>query len=83
MNDDIEAERLIIRSALDETCEEIGESVVTNWIVIAERMDTDGERWLTQFSGDAGDKCPPIWTRKGLLHQALTMIDEPIEDDDD
>lgn len=84
MSDDIEQERTIIRTAIDETCPEIGESVTTNWIVVAERMDTTGERWLTQFSGDAADTCPAIWLRRGLLHQAITMLDEPdLEDDED
>jgi hypothetical protein len=83
MSEDLEQERSIIRAAIDQTCAEIGESVTTNWIVVAERMDTNGERWLTQFSGDAGDKCPAIWLRRGLLGHALTMLDEPTEDDDD
>lgn len=81
MSDDIETERSIIRTAIDKTCHEIGDSITTNWIVIAERMDANGERWLTQFSGDADDSCPAIWTRRGLLHHAITMLNEPTDDD--
>jgi hypothetical protein len=77
MNDEYTHERTTISAALDQTCSELEGAITTNWIVVAERMTPDGERWLTQFSGDASDDCPPIWHRRGLLTHAITMLDEP------
>lgn len=83
MNEQYQDERRLIREALEQTCPEIGTHIVTNWVMVCERIDTNGDPYLSQFSGTASDDCPAIWLRRGMLHHALTMLDEPTEDDDD
>lgn len=55
-------------------------AVLTNWVIVAEFVDVQGERWLARR--DSEDLT--LWGRQGMLHNAL-LSDEwhPDEEDDD
>lgn len=42
-------------------------ALVTGWVVVAELMASDGERWLSR----ANSSSLPVWSAKGLHHEAL------------
>jgi hypothetical protein len=44
-----------------------GGAILTGWIVIAEWMDKDGERWLSQCRSAS----TPSWTARGMMHEVL------------
>lgn len=43
----------------------------TGWVVVAEWMDSEGLKWLTKNSGDAGGETLTCWAMNGMLHEAL------------
>ena len=46
-------------------------ATVTGWVVVAEWMDSEGVKWLSKNSGDAGGDTLTLWQMKGMLHEAL------------
>jgi hypothetical protein len=42
-------------------------SVLTGWVVVAEYMDADGDKWLSRFQSEG----MTTWSRAGLLHEGL------------
>lgn len=42
-------------------------SLLTGWVVVAEFMDPNGEKWLTRLSHPGSS----VWTTDGLLHYGL------------
>jgi hypothetical protein len=50
--------------------------VLTGWVLVAEWMDHQGERWLSK--GHAAST--PAWAAKGMHHEAL-FGEWPAEDD--
>lgn len=42
-------------------------SIVTNWVLVAEFVDTNGERWLARRESEGVTR----WCVEGLLHNAL------------
>lgn len=42
-------------------------NLVTGWVVICERIDGKGDKWLSIMSNENMSK----WTQKGMLHMAL------------
>lgn len=70
------SERQIIGEAVQRALHEgssddIAGNVVTGWVLIAESMGPDGERWLSRVSGGAAGGAPPTWTAQGWLFNAL------------
>lgn len=56
--------------------------LVIGWLVIAEVLAPDGERWLTSYSGDAaGEKLLPRWQAQGYAHSLLHDWPPPDEDE--
>jgi hypothetical protein len=53
-------------------------AVCTNWVLVAEWSDTDGEHWLSRW----WDENRPVWQRDGLLHHALFSSNRWDEDDE-
>jgi hypothetical protein len=51
--------------------EDTQRGVVIGWVVIAESVAPDGERWLSSFSGGAGDHALPRWQVQGYAHSLL------------
>jgi hypothetical protein len=47
------------------------ERLLVNYVVVAEWVDMEGQRWLTRHDGDASGTRLPEWTAQGLLHNAL------------
>lgn len=43
------------------------EAVLTGWVIVAEWMDHEGERWLSK--GRAAST--PAWTANGMHHEAI------------
>lgn len=66
--------------------DETQKGLVIGWLVIAESLAPDGERWLSTFSGGAGDQHLPRWQVQGyahsLLHDWPQLDDEDDEDED-
>jgi len=56
-----------IHEALQEHMPMGREAVLTGWVIVAEWMDHEGDRWLSQ--GRAAST--PGWTAKGMHHEAL------------
>lgn len=54
--------------------------IVVGWVVIAETLAPDGERWLSKFSGDAAHEQLARWQVHGYAHSVLH--DWPPPDDD-
>lgn len=52
-------------------------AVLTGWVIVADWMDDEGERWLTRGYSSSLAK----WHAFGLLHEAL--FGNWAEDDDD
>lgn len=50
-------------------------AVLTGWVVVAEWIDVEGERWLS-FARSAST---PSWTARGMIHEVLS--DWPANDD--
>jgi hypothetical protein len=47
-------------------------SILTNWVLIAEWSDVEGERWLSRLTGcSGGEDSPPNWQSEGMLHHCL------------
>ena len=56
-----------IHEALQEHMPRGQDAVLTGWVVVAEWIDHDGERWLSK--GHAASTS--AWTAAGMLHEAL------------
>lgn len=42
-------------------------AVLTGWVIVAEWMDDEGERWLSR----AYSASLPSWTADGMLHEGI------------
>lgn len=49
----------------------VGGNVVTGWVVVAESLAPNGERWLSRIDGGPGGNRLAEWQREGFLHNAL------------
>ena len=51
---------------------QLEDTVLVGWVLVAEWMDGDGERWLSNLSGcNGGESSPPSWQAQGYLHNTL------------
>lgn len=63
-----------------ESNSEVPEAVLTQWVVVAEWLDIESNRWLTRIDGSADLRSLSAWQREGLLHNALhTDWEDPDE----
>lgn len=46
-------------------------NVITGWVVVAESMAPDGQRWLSRIDGGPGGGRLTEWQLDGFLHNAL------------
>jgi hypothetical protein len=47
-------------------------AILIGYVMVAEWMDPEGERWLSTISGiQGGDDSPPPWQVEGYLHNVL------------
>lgn len=64
-----------IHAALQDTLaveDELPESsMLRGWVVVAEWLDPDGNRWLSKKAGGANAESIPDWQLNGYLHEAL------------
>jgi hypothetical protein len=71
MADDTEATREVFRDSVQTAVQQnapIGrEALLTGWVLIAEWMDHDGDRWLTREQAATTTQ----WTASGMYHEAL------------
>lgn len=60
-------------------------ALLIGWIVIAEWMAPDGDRWLSRIDGGASSRALPAWQTQGYLHNSLHDAEGfiPTEDDDE
>jgi hypothetical protein len=56
-----------IHDAIQEHAPIGSEAVLTGWVLVAEWMDHDGERWLSK----AHAASTPAWAANGMHHEAL------------
>lgn len=54
--------------------------ILTGWVLVAETVDADGERWLHRLDGP---DTITAWAREGMLHNALNSGSWLSADDDD
>jgi hypothetical protein len=59
--------REAIHEALQEHMPRGEDALLTGWVIVAEWVDHEGERWLSK--GHAASTSS--WTAKGMLHEAL------------
>lgn len=77
---DVEAIQDAVMGLLSERLTEVhgGRGIVTNYVVLAEVMDENGERWMHKVTAPGSTS----WSVKGILHEALFEDPgEPVEDD--
>jgi hypothetical protein len=55
----------------NQTDQNLEGAMLMGWVVVAEWMAPDGERWLSRVDGTAARKGCPEWQREGYLHNAL------------
>ena len=67
MADDSDPERDAIHEAIQRNMQRGRDAVLTGWALVAEWIDHDGERWLSQ--GRAAST--PQWTARGMFHEVL------------
>jgi hypothetical protein len=68
MADESDPKRDAIHEAIQQNARTAEDgAVLTGWVLIAEWMDEDGERWLSK--GHAAHTAH--WSAKGMLHEAL------------
>lgn len=67
MPDQSDPVRDAIHDAIQEHMPMGREAVLTGWVIVAEWMDHDGERWLTKGSAAATTG----WAGNGMHHEAL------------
>lgn len=46
-------------------------ATLTGWVIVAEWMDSEGQKWLSKNSADAAGEQLTLWQTKGMLHEAL------------
>jgi hypothetical protein len=51
--------------------EDLNGSVLMGWVVVAEWMSPEGQKWLSRSSGDARGMDCSDWTVKGYLNDVL------------
>jgi hypothetical protein len=62
--------------------EEIHGAILTGFVLVAEWMDGDGQRWLSLLHGsNGGESDAPEWQRQGYLHNAL--YEWPTQDEEE
>lgn len=47
------------------------EALLTKFVLVAEWMDADGNRWLTRRHGTGQGGGSTIWDAKGMMHEGL------------
>ena len=67
--------QLVQREVLDDT--ELERPILTGMVMVAEFVDTNGERMLFKLSSNRDGEALPHWTTLGFLHSAMGMVAEP------
>lgn len=77
----LDEDRARIHDALQQCADtaDTADGVLTAWVVVAEWMTPDGERWLTRLDSDA----ITAWQRDGMLDHGLRGDWDPEDDPDD
>jgi len=60
--------------------DELDLPILTGLVLVAEFVDTNGERMLFKLSSNRDGDSLPHWTSLGYLHSAMSMIQEPPDD---
>lgn len=75
-----EQERALISAAIQNAApERRPEALLTGWVVVAEWMDANGDKWLTRYS----DESVTAWLAEGMLSWASGEDWEPDGPDDE
>jgi hypothetical protein len=69
VSDELRRDREIIEGAIGSTGPQAlhGEGMLTGWVLVAEWMDTQGERWLSKFASEGSTQ----WQIQGYMHHSL------------
>lgn len=58
--------------ATNDQQDELDDALLVGWVLVAEWMDPEGDRWLSKVSGtNGGEDSPNSWTERGYLHEVL------------
>lgn len=67
--------------ATGQTDNDLEGAMLMGWVVVAEWMAPNGQRWLSRVDGTASGEGCPEWQRHGYLHNAL--FSDGFSDDED
>ena len=59
---------------------ELEAPILTGLALVAEFVDTNGERMLFKLTSNRDGEALPHWTSLGYLHAAMNMVGEPPDD---
>jgi hypothetical protein len=64
---------------------DLDQPILTGVVMIAEFIDSNGERMLLKLSSNRDGEALPHWTTLGYLHSGMSMLNEITDDfsDDD
>ena len=62
---------------------DLDQPILTGVVMIAEFIDTNGERMLLKMSSNRDGEALPHWTTLGYLHSGMGMLNEATDDWDE
>jgi len=72
---------LIQQDVMDDP--DLNQPILTGVVMIAEFVDSNGERMLLKISSNRDGEALPHWTTLGYLHSGMGMLNEPSDDWDE
>jgi len=70
--------QLVQQEVMDDP--EMDKPILTGMVMVAEFVDSNGERMLFKLSSNRDAEALPQWTTMGFLHSAMGMVAEPPDD---